>query len=188
MFGYRPARRRDSAAALGARGRWSRSPMLCAGQTRELSVEFGRPRCDGESYGRRLGQLDVAATPAAVRLARSYVRELVAEYFAVDRSGLGDLELMTSEAVTHAVAHAKPLRGGTIRLSALAIGRFIRIEVTNGGAIREEPWESEDPLTVGGRGLRLIEALAIDHGAYRGSDGTATFWFAAAVRDRGMVT
>jgi anti-sigma regulatory factor (Ser/Thr protein kinase) len=183
MFGYRPARRRDSAAALGAQGRWSRSPMLCSGPTRELAVEFGR--CDGEPYGRRLGQLDVAATPAAVRLARSYVRELVSEYFAVDRCGLGDIELMTSEMVTHAVAHARPLRGGTVRLSALAVGRFIRIEVTDGGAVHGGPWEPEDPLAAGGRGLCLIEALAIDHGTYRGGDGTTTFWFAATVRDRG---
>ncbi|MGH3389254.1 MAG: ATP-binding protein [Actinomadura sp.] len=153
-------------------------------------MEFDRPmgRCDGESYGRRLGQLDVAATPAAVRLARSYVRELVAEYFAVAPSGLGDLELMTSEVMTHAVAHAKPLRGGTVRLSALAIGRFVRIEVTDGGAVRGGPWEPEDPLAAGGRGLCLIEALATDHGSYPNADGTATFWFAAAARDRGQVS
>lgn len=145
-------------------------------------------RRDGESYGRRLGQLDVAATPAAVRLARSYVREVVAEYYAVAPSGLGDLELMTSEVVTHAVSHAKPLRGGTIELTALAIGRFVRIEVTDGGAVRGGTPEAEDPLAAGGWGLCLIEALATDHGAYPNGDGTATFWFAAPARERGPVS
>lgn len=138
--------------------------------------------------GRLIGEIELAATPAAVRLARSYVRELVGEYFVADRSGLGDLELLTSEAVTNSVVHAKPRHDGTVLLSALHIDCFVQVEVTDGGSRLGAPQASNDPLTVDRRGLDLIKALASGYGTHRNADGTATFWFGAEIGEgRGIL-
>lgn len=177
--------------------------MLCSGPPLEPPFAVGRPAgpADGVVIGRLLGEIDLAATPAAVRLARSYMRELVAEYFTVDRFGLGDLELLTSEAVTHSVVHAQPRRDGTILLSALVIDRLIRVEIT-GGSSRGEPQEPQEPrmwpvlealgdpaewlapVAGDGRAWCLFKALATGYGAYGNTDGTVTFWFEMAVSGR----
>jgi anti-sigma regulatory factor (Ser/Thr protein kinase) len=137
--------------------------------------------------GRLLGEIDLAATPAAVRLGRSYLRELVGEYFAADRSELGDLEVLTSEAMTNSVLHANPRHDGTVMLSALHVDRFVQVEVTDGGFRRGEPQAPNAPFAVNELGLHLIKALATDYGAHRNTDGTATFWFGAAIREEWKV-
>ncbi|WP_165966253.1 ATP-binding protein [Actinomadura sp. 7K534] len=150
------------------------------------SLELGIPSAwnnNGKSAGRLIGEIDIAATPAAVRLARSYVRELIGQHFGADRSELGDLELLTSEAVTNSVLHARPRRNGTVTLSVLHIDRYVRVEVTDGGTASGEPRGAEEPLPVHGRGLVLMKALATDFGTSRGKNGTATFWFGVGVQE-----
>lgn len=161
--------------------------MLCSGPPLDSPFTFAQPadHVDGVPAGRLLGEIDLAATPAAVRLARSYVRELVAEYFAVDRFGLGDLELLTSETVTRSVTHAEPRHDGTIMLSVLVIDRLVRVEVTDGGVSPGEwqvPADPLAPLAGGGRGWCLIKALGTGYGAHVNTDGTATFWFGVSIR------
>jgi anti-sigma regulatory factor (Ser/Thr protein kinase) len=183
MFVYSPTRICEAGVAMDVRDMWSGSPALCSGPLLEPSWEFGRTAgwSDGVTSGHLLGEIDLAATPAAVRLARSYVRELIGEYFSADRSALGDLELLTSEAVTNSVVHAKPLRDGTVMLSALHIDHFVQVNVTDGGSRRGDTQASNDPFAANGRGLRLIKALATDYGTRRNADGTATFWFGTAI-------
>ncbi|XRQ04452.1 ATP-binding protein [Actinomadura welshii] len=149
------------------------------------SLELGIPSAwnNGKSAGRLIGEIDIAATPAAVRLARSYVRELIGQHFGADRSELGDLELLTSEAVTNSVLHAKPRRDGTVTLSVLHLDRYVRVEVTDGGAATGRPRGAEEPLPVHGRRLVLMKALATDFGTCRGRNGAATFWFGVGVRE-----
>ncbi|MGI5207529.1 ATP-binding protein [Spirillospora sp. CA-108201] len=154
------------------------------------SLEVGIPSAwnhNGKSSGRLIGEVDLAATPPAVRLGRSYVRELVGQHFGADRSELGDLELLTSEAMTNSVLHALPRRDGTITLTVLHVDRYVRVEITDGGAAPAQPRAVDravdDPLPTGGRGLALMKALATDYGTCRGKSGTSTFWFGVGVRD-----
>ncbi|MFS2291753.1 MAG: ATP-binding protein [Actinomadura sp.] len=162
---------------------WSGTPVLVA--TPAPSLELGAPSawCNGKSSGRVIGEIDIAATPAAVRLARSYVRELIGQHFGADRSELGDLELLTSEAVTNSVLHARPRRDGTVTVSVLHIDRYVRVEVTDGGAAQGRPSADDEQPAVHGRGLALMKALATDFGTCRGKNGTSTFWFGVGVRD-----
>ena len=179
MFAYSPARRRESSAAMNVTDAWSRGAVLIP----EPSLELGIPSAwsNGKSAGRLIGEIDLAATPPAVRLARTYVRELVGQHFGADRSELGDLELLTSEAMTGSVLHVRPRRDGTVMLSVLHLDRYVRVEVTDGGPAPGRP--AEDHLPVHGRGLMLLKALAADFGAHRGRSGTSTFWFVIGVRE-----
>ncbi|NDU72757.1 ATP-binding protein [Actinomadura sp. DSM 109109] len=149
------------------------------------SLEVGIPSAwnhNGKSSGRLIGEIDLAATPPAVRLGRSYVRELVGQHFGADRSELGDLELLTSEALTNSVLHARPRRDGTVTLTVLHVDRYVRVEVTDGGAAGQ-PRAADDAPATGGRGLALIRALATDHGTCRARNGASTFWFGIGIRD-----
>ena len=91
---------------------WPGSPAFVAGPYDEPSLELGMPPAWTTTTSVRasgvLGEIDLAATPAAVRLARSYVRELVGECLGAGPAVLDDLELLTSEAVTNSVVHARP--------------------------------------------------------------------------------
>ncbi|HEY8480345.1 MAG TPA: ATP-binding protein [Spirillospora sp.] len=166
---------------------WSGASVLAPAPSLELAGPAAWPSRNGKSAGRVLGEIDLAATPAAVRLARSYVRELIGQHFGADRSELGDLELLTSEVVTHSVLHARPRRDGTIALAVLHVDRYVRVEVTDGGPAPGRPdaaqgvAEEQPPLH--GRGLALVKALATDFGTGRGKKGTFTFWFGMGVRE-----
>jgi anti-sigma regulatory factor (Ser/Thr protein kinase) len=184
MFGYSPTS--GTAAAMDALDAWPGSPAFFTGPYVEPSLELGMPSAWSTTTSVPaaegvLGELDLAATPAAVRLARSYVRELVGECLAPSKSVLDDLELLTSEVVTNSVLHARPRRDGTVMLAALHTGRTVRVEVTDGGPRAGTRPPANDPLPVSGRGLRLVEAIAFDHGRYRDSAGSATFWFEVAI-------
>lgn len=183
MFAYSPTRRREANAAMNASKAWSGVPVLVPAPAPSLEVGIPSALHNGKSAGRLIGEIDLAATPPAVRLARSYVRELVGQHFGADRSELGDLELLTSEAVTNSVLHARPRKDGTLTLSVLHVDRYVRVEVTDGGASPGRPRPAEDPLPAHGRGLVLMKALATDFGTCRGKNGAATFWFGVGVRE-----
>ncbi|MEU8124696.1 ATP-binding protein [Spirillospora sp. NPDC049024] len=170
---------------MNASDTWS-GPLLVPAPA--PSLEVGIPSVwntnNGKSSGRLIGEIDLAATPPAVRLGRSYVRELVGQHFGADRSELGDLELLTSEAMTNSVLHARPRRDGTITVSVLHVDRYVRVEVTDGGAASPgQPRPVDEALPTGGRGMTLMKALATDYGTCRGRNGTSVFWFGIGVRD-----
>jgi Histidine kinase-like ATPase domain len=180
--GHGPTHFRESVVTVDTEESWLGTPALCT-VAPAPSLPPGWPAgwSDGRTSGRFLGEIDLAASPAAIRLARSYIRELVGEYFTAPRAELTDLELLTSEAVTNSVVGARPRRDETITLSALHIDWFVRVEVTDGGPPRTEPPTPVDPFGAHERSLQVITALAADHGTHGNSDGTATFWFAVAV-------
>ncbi|WP_067463859.1 ATP-binding protein [Actinomadura macra] len=170
---------------MNAPDAWSGTPVLVPAPAPAPSLELATSSAwnNGKSTGRLLGEIDLAATPAAVRLGRSYVRELVGQYFGAARSELADLELLTSEAITSSVLYARPRRDGTVMLSALHIDRFVRVEVTDGGGLRGQARLPEEPSQNHARGLVLMRALAADHGTHRNRNGTSTFWFGVAIRE-----
>lgn len=131
MFGYSPPRPRETATHV--RDARPGPPVLTAVPSLELCSPAD---WDGDADGNLLlGEIDLASTPAAVRPARTYVRELVGYHFATGPSGLGDLQLLTSEAVTNSVLHARPLRDGTITLAVLRAGDRVRVEVIDAGPL-----------------------------------------------------
>jgi anti-sigma regulatory factor (Ser/Thr protein kinase) len=189
MFGYSPTR--GTAASMDAIDAWPGSPAFFTGPYAEPSLELGMPPAwgappfaaslVGETVAGVLGEIDLAATPAAVRLARSYIRELVAECLGARSDVLDDLELLTSEIVTNSVEHARPRRDGTVMLSVLHSGHTVRVEVTDGGPRSQRRHDDDDALPMTGRGLQLVEAIALDHGHFRDTVGSATYWFEVAV-------
>ncbi|MBE1530588.1 ATP-binding protein [Actinomadura algeriensis] len=183
MFAYSPTLGREAAAAMNATDTWSGTPVLVPVSAPALELSAPAAARTNGSSGRLIGEIDLAATPPAVRLARSYVRELVGQHFGAERSRLGDLELLTSEAMTNSVLHGRPRPDGTVMLAVLHIDRFVRVEITDGGPPPGRPGGPDEPAPMEGRSLALLKALAADFGTHRGPHGTAVFWFGIAVEE-----
>ena len=125
---------------------------------------------------RTVRELELAAEPAAARLARNAVVELFeAEGFG---SRAHDAALAVSEVVTNAVLHGRaPIR---VRLLVGADG--IRVEVWDGSAV-SPAFSMMDPTAVTGRGLLLVSSVADAWGVDPEADGK-TVWCAFEHRRR----
>lgn len=118
---------------------------------------------------------DLGSDPRQV----SYARRMLAEYLA-DWGVTGEQRevavLLTSELVTNAILHGTP----PLRLVAVSVGSGVRVEVHDGGdaapLVRDTELDS-----VGGRGLRLVEALSARWGT-TGADPGTVVWFEVDTR------
>jgi hypothetical protein len=79
------------------------------------------------------------------------------------------------------VEHARPRRDGTVMLTVLYTGHTVRVEVTDGGPRSQSRRREDDSLPVTGRGMLLVETIALDHGHFRDTAGSATHWFEVAL-------
>ena len=113
--------------------------------------------------------LEVPATENAPRMARDAVAAL--------DGALGDERedtlLLVSELVTNAVIHTGTSAELTVQLDAECVTVLVR---DGGGTGTVRPRNLDDPLSVSGRGLGLVDAVATAWAAEHGADGT-TVWF-----------
>jgi serine/threonine-protein kinase RsbW len=105
--------------------------------------------------------------PSSVPAARHLVRDDLAERKLPTRV-IEDSMLVVSELMTNAVRHAQPLRtpgqDDAVRLRWTTDPPRVWIGVTDGGGRDRPHVESADVADVGGRGLAVVQALAIDWG------------------------
>jgi anti-sigma regulatory factor (Ser/Thr protein kinase) len=116
------------------------------------------------------GFLRLPDNPLAPREARAHVRRCLLAIGANQQTGDVAL-LLTSEVVTNALRHAPPPRELRVRQGA----GLLRVEVSDSHPLpprRREP-DAESP---GGRGLWLLDALAIRWGHLREGEGKVV-WF-----------
>ncbi|MEU8270923.1 ATP-binding protein [Sphaerisporangium sp. NPDC049002] len=106
--------------------------------------------------------------------ARALVREAL-QHARYDRI-TGDAELLTSELFTNAVQHSRSGDLGTVTVMVQA-GDLVRIEVVDDGSAVSSPRVMvPDAVSLGGRGLFLVQALSSRFGVRRDHVATA-IWF-----------
>lgn len=97
--------------------------------------------------------VDLEPTGFAPAQARRVVREAVAEHLPADL--LDTAELLVSELVTNAIVHG----AGRVRLAIDCVQREVAVTVSD-----DEPappqLQPERLLSLGGRGMRMVESLA----------------------------
>ncbi|SDJ34001.1 Anti-sigma regulatory factor (Ser/Thr protein kinase) [Frankineae bacterium MT45] len=122
------------------------------------------------------GDIWLPQTDDAPRLARSYLAERAD---AIPPGLVEDAELLVSELVTNAVRHGRP----EIALSLRANPSGIEVEVSDGGDVSEVvPVADPGPERTGGRGLRIVDAIAARWGvSVRRPAPGKTVWFQLAV-------
>jgi serine/threonine-protein kinase RsbW len=127
----------------------------------------GRTPVDARGEGRAV---EFPSVPSSVPAARHLVRDdLVARK--LPWRVIDDSMLVVSELMTNAVSHARPLRlaghADSVRLRWTADPPRVWIGVTDGGGRDLPHVESADVADVAGRGLAIVQALAIDWGVTR---------------------
>ncbi|MFB9376753.1 ATP-binding protein [Kineococcus gynurae] len=115
-------------------------------------------------------RLDLDAALASAARARRWVRRaLQAEHASTDRGA--ELELLVTELVTNAVRYG----GAPIALTLRATQRGIHVEVSDGSPV-EPVLRRPPPESTGGRGVALVDALALRWGVRPGPGGGKTVW------------
>ena len=114
--------------------------------------------------------LAVPSAPRNIALLRRYA---VTTCTRLGRSDAVDtVALLVSEVATNAVLHAY---GPEVRIRVLALGRCLRVEVVDGSPVLPVQRHAAAGAE-GGRGLALVEALAVRWGVDARATGK-TFWF-----------
>lgn len=110
--------------------------------------------------------------PTAVREARALVRRQLEGWGLADRDDLTDTaELLVSELATNALLHSA---GSRIRLTLTAAHGVLRCEVSDVG--HRVPRAPAAGGATNGRGMFLVNALALHWGRYQDGPGR-TVWF-----------
>ncbi|MFI0190622.1 ATP-binding protein [Streptomyces sp. NPDC017082] len=110
-------------------------------------------------------------SPRSVRAARVFVLETLTQWGYLDRHD--DVLICVSELATNAVLHGVP-PGREFRVGVVGDGSLIRVEVrASGGGDPEIVRGTAEEC--GGRGLRIVSALADDLGVTRQNPGK-TVW------------
>jgi anti-sigma regulatory factor (Ser/Thr protein kinase) len=115
-----------------------------------------------------------AGTAASVAQARA----LVARTLGADWAGLDDVLVMVSELASNAVRHTASGTDGAFGVAVSAAGHTARVEVSDaGGMTRPAIPDPDAGLTGdGGRGLRIVDALA-DGWGHDGDETGRVVWF-----------
>ncbi|MFJ9324596.1 ATP-binding protein [Streptomyces globisporus] len=112
--------------------------------------------------------------PEAASAARRFAKAVMDQW----QVGLDPTEgivLAVSELVTNAVEHANPPLA--LHLHREAQGGAIWVGVTDGGCTESEgAWTASRAADEHGRGLTIIDALAVAHGVHTHDNGTTTHW------------
>lgn len=114
-------------------------------------------------------------TPEAAREARAIVREQGRD---LPVEVTEDAELLVSEVVSNSVRHGAP----DIRLEVAVTSASVTVRVTDGGDGVPRIGDTDSrPDEASGRGLRMVQLLAVDWGVepWRGGSGK-TVWFTVA--------
>jgi len=118
----------------------------------------------------------IPAVPEQVRAARVFVAGVLGR----SHPQVSAAELLVSELVSNSVRHSgSAVPGGTVTVTVTAGNAAVRVEVTDhsgDGAPVLLPVGPGNGDAEGGRGMRLVDALAARWGYERGS-GLATTWF-----------
>jgi len=111
--------------------------------------------------------------PTAPREARAFLRRTLGDW-QVDEDTVDSAELCVSVLVTNAVIHTGTAAELTVRLDDEALTVLVRDGGSSGTVSRSVGLV--DPMTISGRGLGLVDAVATTWSAEQGADGT-TVWF-----------
>ncbi|QKE85876.1 ATP-binding protein [Arthrobacter sp. NEB 688] len=107
------------------------------------------------------------------RVRRAIVVDLTARD--VDEELVGEAEIVTSELLTNAVRHARPLSDGTIRVRWKIRGDVVEVEVTDGGGATVPKPAPRTVWLSSGRGLRIVRALAHEWGVTEDRTGNVVW-------------
>ena len=118
--------------------------------------------------------------PSSIAAARRWLTSGLLQAGATEPAA-ADAALVTSELLTNALRHARPLPGGKLRLSWTLADGVVELMVTDGGAATQPRAEWPPASALGGRGLAIVSRLSRRWGVSAGEAST-TVWAVLGVR------
>ncbi|WP_433468716.1 ATP-binding protein [Spirillospora sp. CA-128828] len=120
-----------------------------------------------------IAALTLPGVEQAAKFARVFVRDVLGD----GHPSLADAQTCVNEAFTNAVEHTASgrRRRGRVTVVFTVLGGDVVAEVTDDGALGALPVLRDDPLAEDGRGLRIIDALALEWGVRQDGERT-TVW------------
>ena len=109
-------------------------------------------------------------------------RRLAAELTAAGMfdSVVGDVVLVVSELLSNAIRHARPLPGSKLLLAWTLDDGAVEVAVSDGGAATRPITAHATVSSIGGRGLDIVEYLALSWGVRTDETGL-TVWAVLAI-------
>ena len=90
-----------------------------------------------------------------------------------------DAGLVLSELISNALRHATPLPGSLVKVSWMVGDEFVEVAVSDGGGSTVPIVNKPAANALGGRGLGIVDRLALRWGVYTRQDGAETTVWAA---------
>jgi anti-sigma regulatory factor (Ser/Thr protein kinase) len=96
-----------------------------------------------------------------------------------------DAALVTSELLSNAILHARPLPDACIRVSWILTATTVEVNVSDGGSVTRPRASRPSLSSIGGRGLGIVEHLCTSWGVHADQHGTTVWAVLPAPRDGG---
>lgn len=103
--------------------------------------------------------MHIPHAPVSVHLARRRLREDLL-LSGVPEATVDDAEIVLSELLGNAVRHAQAGPSGSVEVRWQVFGSVVELVVTDGGASTTVAPRQPDELSVSGRGLHIVSAIA----------------------------
>lgn len=122
--------------------------------------------------------------PSSVAVARG---EIAAELREAGLSGpaVADAALVTSELLSNAILHARPLPDARIRVSWVLTAATVEVIVSDGGSATRPQASRPSLSSIGGRGLAIVAYLCSSWGVRADERGTTVWAILPAPRGGG---
>jgi anti-sigma regulatory factor (Ser/Thr protein kinase) len=120
--------------------------------------------------------------PSSVALARGRIATELREA-GLHPAAVSDAALVTSELLSNAILHARPLPEACIRVSWLLTATTVEVIVSDGGSATRPRASRPSLSSIGGRGLGIVEHLCTSWGVRADERGTTVWAVLPAPRD-----
>ena len=120
--------------------------------------------------------------PSSVAAARGQIAAELREA-GLPATAVADAALVTSELLSNAILHARPLPDARIRVAWILSASTVEVIVSDGGSTTRPRASRPSPSSIGGRGLGIVEHLASSWGVRADERGTTVWAVLPAPRD-----
>ena len=120
--------------------------------------------------------------PSSVAVARGRIGAELRQA-GLPATAVADAALVTSELLSNAILHARPLPDACIRVSWILSATAVEIIVSDGGSATRPRAARPSLSSIGGRGLGIVEHLCTSWGVRADGRGTSVWAVVPASRD-----
>ena len=149
-------------------------PLGGHSRSQEEGRRLSRPRGGARGEVRAASVVLLPCAPSSVAVARGRIGAELRQA-GLSTTAMADAALVTSELLSNAILHARPLPDACIRISWILSATAVEIIVSDGGSVTRPRASRPSLSSIGGRGLSIVEHLCSSWGVRADERGT-TVW------------